>query len=118
LTDTGHESERQQPSPQHVAVRALLRSDAVCEDIAVYLHHHRSALDTARGVAEWWVDRDPRSTENALSKLLEHRVVTSYAHGSVRIYGYTKDRDIRRTVAAHVKSAQRSAPRIDAQRIG
>jgi len=118
LTDTGPEPERQQPSPQHAAVRTLLRSDAVCADIAVYLHHHPSALDTARGVAEWWVDRDPRSTENALSRLLEHRVVTSYAHGSVRIYGYTKDRDIRRTVAAHVKSARRSAPRIDAQRIG
>jgi hypothetical protein len=81
-------------------------------------HRRLSSSPPLRGVAEWWVDRDPRSTENALSKLLEHRVVTSYAHGSVRIYGYTKDRDIRRTVAAHVKSAQRSAPRIDAQRIG
>ena len=93
-------------------MRALLRSDALCADIATYLHHHRSALDTARGVAEWWVDRDPRSTENALSKLLEHGVVTSYAHGAVRIYGYTKDRDIRRAVAAHVKSAGRAAQRI------
>jgi hypothetical protein len=111
LTDTVHEPEHAKPS-SHVVVRALLRRDVVCEDIATYLHHHPSALDTARGVAEWWVDRDARSTENALSQLLEHGVVTSYAHGAVRIYGYTKDRDIRRAVAAHVKSVSGSAPRL------
>ena len=93
-------------------MRALLLGDPVCEDIAIYLHHHRSAVDTARGVAEWWIDRDPRSTENALAKLLEHGVVTSYAHGSVRIYGYTKEREIRRVIAAYVKSSHGSAERM------
>ncbi len=111
MTDAVHDPEHEKRSP-HAAVRALLRGDATCEDIATYLHHHPSALDTARGVAEWWVDRDARSTENALSKLLEHGVVVSYAHGAVRIYGYTKDRDIRRAVAAHVKSVSGSASRL------
>jgi hypothetical protein len=112
LRDTVHEPEHENLRPHDRAVRALLLSDAVCEDIAIYLHHHRSAVDTARGVAEWWIDRDPRSTENALSKLLEHGVVKSYAHGSVRIYGYTKDREVRRAIAAYVKASNGRAEKM------
>jgi hypothetical protein len=82
----------------------LLRGDPVCEEIVIYLRGHTRAGDTARGIAEWWIDRDPRVTEEALDKLMLVGVVQAHGYGPARVFGYTKDRHIRRVVAHHVRS--------------
>jgi hypothetical protein len=48
------------------AIRRILESDAVCHDIARYLVQHTEAADTARGIADWWINRDVSATERAL----------------------------------------------------
>jgi hypothetical protein len=88
----------------HDAIRDLLATDPVGEAVVVYLHAHPHAADSARGIAEWWIHRDPRVTEEALGKLAAHGLVQPYANGCGRIYAYTKDRVLRRVVSAYVKS--------------
>ena len=79
----------------------------MCEEIVVYFNTHTRAVDTPRGIAEWWIDRDPRVTEEALTKLMGFGVVEAHVHGPAPIFGYTKDRTIRRVIAAYVKSLSR-----------
>jgi len=38
------------------ALRDLLGRDAVCREIVQYLMRHNEAADTARGIAEWWIN--------------------------------------------------------------
>lgn len=88
------------------AINDLLLADPVCEEIAMYLGCHTHAVDTARGIAEWWIDRDPRTTARALEKLADHGVLRVYVNGSARIYGLSRNPLVRRVVAAHVKAAR------------
>jgi hypothetical protein len=89
------------------AIFDLLLSDPLCEEIAIYFNAHTRAVDTPRGIAEWWINRDPRATEEALTKLMGLGVVQAHVHGAARIFGYTRDRTIRRVIAAYVKSLSR-----------
>jgi len=80
-----------EPSVGFSALRDLLDEDPVCGEIVTYLSHHTEAMDTARGIAEWWIKREVRPTEDALQKLLRHGVVRSFVVGATRVYAYTKD---------------------------
>jgi len=95
------------PDRDSQAIHALLLSDPVCEDIVVYLNTNTRAVDTPRGIAEWWIDRDARLTEEALNKLMSLGVVQAHVHGPATIFGYTKDRAIRRVIARYVRSLNR-----------
>jgi hypothetical protein len=86
------------------AIRQLLESDAVCQDIARYLVQHTEAADTARGIADWWVNRDISATERALVKLLDLGVMRLYlAHGPACVYAYTTDAGLRTVVSRVVQ---------------
>ena len=60
------------------ALRDLLGRDPVSREIVQYLMRHNEAADTARGIAEWWINRDVPSTQQALQRLQECGVVQSY----------------------------------------
>lgn len=40
--------------------------DQLAGEILRYLHHHRSATDTAEGIAQWWIKRQ-RLEDNLIS---------------------------------------------------
>ena len=101
-------------SAEHDAINGLLLADPVCEEIAAYLSCYTHAVDTARGIAEWWIDRDLGRTERALEKLADHGVLRVYLNGPTRVYGLSRNPFVRRAVAAHVKSA--GPPRRTAER--
>src|SRR5881397_943442 len=89
----------------HRAVHDLLSRDAICAEIAVYLSSNPRAADTARGVAEWWIKRALRPTEEALLKLLRHGVVRSHlVEGTTCVYAYTRSPQLRRRVARSLKA--------------
>jgi hypothetical protein len=85
-------------------IRELLERDPVCARIVVYLNRHGRAVDTARGVAEWWINQELRSTQEALLLLLNHGVVRSYVQGTTRMYAYTKNPLLRQWLSRYVKS--------------
>ena len=82
------------------ALRELLGRDAVCREIVQYLMRHNEAADTARGIAEWWINRDVPSTRQALQRLQECGVVQSYfVQGDTFVYAYTKRAVLRQSLA-------------------
>jgi hypothetical protein len=91
-------------------IEALLERDPICQEIVAYLSRHTEAVDTARGIADWWIKRDPRRTEEALVKLLRRGVVRSVAvHGTTSMYGYTKDLRLRQRLRRYLET--RVAPK-------
>jgi hypothetical protein len=82
------------------ALRDLLGRDQVCREIVQYLMRHNEAADTARGIAEWWINRDVPSTRQALQRLQECGVVQSYVvQGDTFVYAYTKRAVLRQSLA-------------------
>jgi hypothetical protein len=82
------------------ALRDLLGRDAACREIVQYLMCHNEAADTARGIAEWWINRDVPSTRQALMKLQERAIVQSYVvQGETVVYAYTKRAVVRQSLA-------------------
>ena len=61
---------------------------------------HNEAADTARGIEEWWINRDVPSTRQALLRLQECGVVESYiVQGDTSVYAYTKRAVLRQSLA-------------------
>ena len=88
------------------ALRDLLGRDAVCREIVHYLMRHHEAVDTARGIAEWWISRDVPSTRLALLKLQECGVVQSYiVQGETFVYAYTKRAVVRQSLARYLQES-------------
>jgi len=86
------------------ALRDLLGRDGVCREIVQYLMRHSEAVDTARGIAEWWINRDVPSTRLALLKLQECGVVQSYIiQGETVVYAYTKHAVVRQSLARYLR---------------
>jgi hypothetical protein len=81
------------------AIRELLDRNHVCLDIVRYLLDHCDAADTARGIAEWWINRDVSQTADALRRLQAHGVVCSYlVQDASSVYGLTKNPLLRDTL--------------------
>ena len=93
-------------SPMTPALRDLLGRDAVCREIVQYLMRHNEAVDTARGIAEWWINRNVPSTRLALLKLQECGVVQSYiVQGETFVYAYTKRAVVRQSLARYLQES-------------
>ena len=76
----------------------------MCREIVRYLMRHNEAADTARGIAEWWINRDVPSTRQALAKLQACGVVQSYiVQGETFVYAYTKRAVLRQSLARYLQ---------------
>ena len=74
----------------------MLDRDQVCLDIVRYLLGNGEAADTARGIPEWWINRDAPRTAEALTRLQESGVVRPYlVQDATSVYGFTKNRLLR-----------------------
>ena len=77
----------------------------MCREIVQYLMRHNEAIDTARGIAEWWINRDVLSTRQALLKLQACGVVQSYiVQGDTFVYAYTRRAVIRQSLARYLQA--------------
>src|SRR5205823_14044839 len=87
------------------ALRELPDRDYVCLEIVRYLLGNGEAADTARGIAEWWINRDVSRTAEALSRLHELGVVRSHlVQDATSVYGFTKNRLLRNSLMQCVDS--------------
>lgn len=77
----------------------------MCREIVQYLMRHNEAIDTARGIAEWWINRDVLSTRQALLKLQACGVVQSYiVQGDTFVYAYTRRAVMRQSLARYLQA--------------
>jgi DNA-binding FrmR family transcriptional regulator len=91
------------------AIRELLDRDHVCLDIVRYLLGNGEAADTARGIAEWWINREVSRTSEALTRLQALGVVRSYlVQDATSVYGLTKNPLLRDTLRQCVNRLSQS----------
>jgi hypothetical protein len=89
-----------------MTLRDLLDRDPVCRDIVQYLMHNNDAVDTARGIAQWWIRRDVAATQEALMKLQDLGVVhTHVVQDRTFVYAYTKRSVVRQSLARYLDRA-------------
>ena len=87
----------------------MLDRDHVCLDIVRYLLGNGEAADTARGIAEWWINRDVSQTAEALTRLQALGVVRSYlVQDTTSVYGFTKNPHLRDTLQQCVNRLSQS----------
>ena len=78
------------------SIATTLHADPLSEQIVLFLLENETAMDTARGIANWWVRRDELAVQAALDRLIACGVVTLHTFTSGILYGLTKNQEIRR----------------------
>lgn len=72
-------------------IAVLLDRYPLCARIVAYFLQHRSAMDTARGIAEWWVQEELNKTQEALHRLVACGVVNLQTCAGLNFYSFTND---------------------------
>jgi hypothetical protein len=77
------------------SIATTLNADPLSGQIVLFLLENETAMDTARGIANWWVRRDELAVQAALDRLIVCGVVTPHTFTSGTLYGLTRNQDIR-----------------------
>ena len=77
------------------SVESIFGSDPLCRQIILFLLKNETAMDTARGIAAWWVCSDEVAVQAALDHLIAQGVVSTYTFTSGALYGLTRNPEIR-----------------------
>jgi len=77
------------------SIGATLQGDPLSEQIVLFLLENETAMDTARGIANWWVRRDELAVQAALDRLISCGVITPHTFTSGILYGLTRNEKIR-----------------------
>jgi hypothetical protein len=86
------------PEQTVAAIESVLRDDAVSRRILRFLLDNEAAMDTAKGIAAWWVQCDEIAVQTALDRLITCGAVTAHTMTSGTLYGLTRDADVRATL--------------------
>ena len=77
------------------SITDTLRGDPLSEQIVLFLLENETAMDTARGIANWWVRRDELAVQAALDRLISCGVITPHTFTSGILYGLAKNQEVR-----------------------
>jgi hypothetical protein len=77
------------------SIATTLNADPLSEQIVLFLLENETAMDTARGIANWWVRRDELAVQAALDRLIVCGVITPHTFTSGILYALTKNQEIR-----------------------
>jgi hypothetical protein len=77
------------------AIESVLREDAVSRRILGFLLQNEAAMDTARGIAAWWVRCDEVAVQTALDRLMACGAVSAHTMTSGTLYGLTRNSEVR-----------------------
>jgi hypothetical protein len=67
----------------------------LCLQITRFFLQHQSAMDTAEGIAAWWVHCDPMAARAALDSLIRAGVVECHTFSTGTMYRLTRDPSFR-----------------------
>ncbi len=71
---------------------AILEQDPVCAKIVAFFLEHPFAMDTARGIAEWWIQETLEGTQDALHRLVSCGVVIVRTYANINLYSFTTNK--------------------------
>ncbi len=88
-----------QPQRETIAaIESVVREDTVSRLILRFLLQNEAAMDTARGIAAWWVWCDEHAVQTALDRLIACGVVAAHTMTSGTLYGLTRNPEVRATL--------------------
>ncbi len=77
------------------SILVTLQEDPLGEQIVLFLLGNETAMDSAKGIANWWVRHDELAVQAALDRLIACGVITPYTFASGTLYGLTRNPEIR-----------------------
>jgi hypothetical protein len=87
------------------SIAAALEADPLSGDILRFLLKNENAMDSAKGIAAWWLHRDELAVQPSLHRLFASGAIVAHMLSSgTAIYGLTPDPDVRawlRNVLTH-----------------
>jgi|OpeIllAssembly_1097287.scaffolds.fasta_scaffold1000211_1 hypothetical protein len=83
-------------SPVIGAIVAVLDTDPLSRNIMRFLSENKRAMDTAKGIASWWVQQDEIAVLTSLQHLFACGAIRAYSLTSgATIYGLTENPEVR-----------------------
>ncbi len=76
-------------------IDSTIGADPLSREIVLFLLENETAMDTARGIANWWVRRDELAVQAALDRLIACGVITPHTFTSGILYGLTRNKQVR-----------------------
>jgi len=83
------------------SIATTLSADPLSEQIVLFLLENETAMDTARGIANWWVRHDELAVQAALDRLISCGVITPHTFTSGILYALTRNQTIREWLRAN-----------------
>lgn len=84
------------PSQVIVSITSTLAADPLSRDILRFLLDNESAMDSAKGIAAWWVHTDEFAVQPSLHRLSACGAILAHTLSSgLTFYGLTHDPEVR-----------------------
>jgi len=84
------------PNPTLLAISAAVEADPHSRDILLFLLKKPNAMDSAKGIASWWVHGDEVAVQSSLNRLTACGAIVAHTLSSrTTLYGLTPDVDLR-----------------------
>jgi hypothetical protein len=85
-----------------LAITAAVEADPLSRSILVFLLENQNAMDSAKGIAAWWVHSDELAVQSSLNRLFACGAIAAHTLSSrATLYGLTPDVEVR----THLRSA-------------
>jgi hypothetical protein len=82
--------------PAATRIVATIEADPVSCDILRFLLENESAMDSAKGIAAWWVQADELAVQPSLHRLFACGAIVAHSLSSgSTLYGLTPDPEVR-----------------------
>ena len=76
-------------------IAKTLQADPVSINIVRFLLKNKQAMDSAKGIAAWWVSCDEVAVQAALDRLIACGVISAHTFKSCTLYGLTSNTETR-----------------------
>ena len=84
------------PNPTLLAISSAVEADPHSRDILLFLLNKPNAMDSAKGIASWWVHGDEVAVQSSLNRLTACGAIVAHTLSSrTTLYGLTPDVDLR-----------------------
>jgi hypothetical protein len=84
------------PNPIVLAVSNTINADPLSRDILKFLLENQDAMDSAKGIAAWWVHSEELAVQTSLNRLFACGAIAAHTLSSrTTLYGLTPDVDVR-----------------------
>ena len=78
------------------SIAATLEVDPLSGDILRFLLKNQSAMDSAKGIAAWWVHKDELAVRPSLDRLFACGAIVAHTLSSgITVYGLSQNPDVR-----------------------